>query len=254
MFQYRNMKLLKVVMLIALTAMAFWLMPSKTEAAGLRVPILTYHYIANNPNPKDRARNALSVPPDKFEAQMLYLAQNGYTPITLDTLYGIYSKQTTAPVKPVVLTFDDGYIDFYTIVYPILRRFNFHAVSFIPTGLIGGSYYMNWNQIKEIASSGLVTFEGHTVHHANLPSLSFSAALKELVDSKNILQAQTGYPVNFVAYPNGATNNNVQNAAKKAGYVGGLGTWYGKAGGGSMNMPRIKVSGFWSIKEFAARL
>lgn len=239
---------------VILILLLLFIAPIKAQAVSVRVPILIYHYIAYNPNPKDRARDALSVPPDKFDAQMQYLSQNGYTPITLDTLYGIYSGQATAPAKPVVLTFDDGYIDFYTNAFPILRRFNFHAVSFIPTGLIGGGYYMNWNQIKEIASSGLVTFEGHTVHHVNLSSLSYAAALKELVDSKNILQANTGYPVNFIAYPNGSTNGNVQAAAKQAGYAGGIGTWYGKARGSSMNMPRIKVSGFWSLREFAARL
>lgn len=246
------MRFLLTLFLVSLILL--FVIPIKVQAASLRVPILTYHYIANNPNPKDKARDNLSVPPDKFEAQMNYLAQNGYTPITLDTLYGIFNYQISAPVKPVVLTFDDGYMDFYTNAYPVLRRFNFHAVSFIPTGLIGGGYYMNWNQIKEIASSGLVTFEGHTVHHISLPSLSYAAALKELSDSKNILQANTGYPVNFVAYPNGATNGSVQSAARQAGYVGGVGTWYGKAGGASLNMPRVRVSGFWSIKEFASRL
>lgn len=224
------------------------------QAVTVRVPILTYHYIAGNPNPSDRARDSLSVPPDKFEAQMQYLAQNGYTPVSLDTLYGIFNGQASVVGKVVVLTFDDGYIDFYTNAFPILRRFNFHAVSFIPTGLIGSGYYMNWNQIKEIASTGLVTFEGHTVNHINLPSVSYATALRELQDSRNILQANTGYPVNFVAYPNGSTNGWVQAAARQAGYVGGVGTWYGKAWGSGINMPRIKVSGFWSIKEFASRL
>lgn len=242
--------------LAALTAFIFLLplAPRTTLAANIKVPILLYHYIAGNPNPKDRARDSLSVPPDKFEDQMQYLSQNGYTPITLDTLYGIYNGQTSAPAKPVILTFDDGYIDFYTNAFPILRRFNFHAVSFIPTGLVGGSYYMNWEQIKEIQESGLVTFEGHSVSHANLAGLSYAAALKQLIDSKNVLQAQTGYPVNFVAYPYGVSNKTVWAAAQKAGYVGGLGTWYGKASGPSINMPRIKVSGFWSLKEFASRL
>lgn len=229
-------------------------LPTSVQATYFKVPILMYHYVAGNPNPKDKARDYLSVPPDKFEAQMLYLAQNGYTPITLDTLYGIFNGQASAPGKPVVLTFDDGYIDFYTNAYPILRRFNFHAVSFIPTGLVGGSYYMNWNQIKEIAYSGLVVFEGHTVNHVSLTSLSYAAALKQLVDSKNVLQANTGYPVNFIAYPNGATNGWVQAVAQHAGYVGGAGTWYGKTWGPSFNMPRIRVSGFWSIREFASRL
>ena len=238
-------------MRITITVLAFIFLsflPVSVSAQSLRVPILMYHYIAGNPNPKDFARDSLSVSPDKFEAQMQYLAQAGYTPITLDTLYGIFNGQASVLGKPIVLTFDDGYIDFYTNAYPILRRFNFKAVSFIPTGLMGGGYYMNWNQIKEMASSGLVTFEGHTVSHSYLPSLS------QLIDSKNVIQANTSYPVNFVAYPGGASNGFVQANAIKAGYVGGLGTWYGKASGPSMNMPRIKVSGFWSIKDFAARL
>ena len=245
--------------IIAFLAFFLLLLPKNLLAANLlaakiNVPILTYHYIAYNPNPKDKARDALSVPPDKFDLQMDYLSKNGYTPITLDTLYGIYSGQVSIPSKPVVLTFDDGYIDFYTIAYPILRKYNFHAVAFIPTGLVGGSYYMNWGQIKEIQSQGLVTFEAHSVTHPNLASLSYAATLKQMLDSKNVLQSQTGYPVNFIAYPYGASNLSVQTGAKSAGFVGGVGTWFGKTSSGSMNMPRIKVSGFWSLKEFAARL
>jgi len=244
------------IFLATVLAFIFFILfsPISVQAATLRVPILTYHYIAGNPNAKDIARDSLSVSPDKFEAQMQYLAQAGFTPVTLDTLYGIFNGQTSAPAKPIVLTFDDGYIDFYTNAFPILRKFNFHAVSFIPSGLIGGSYYMNWGQIKEIASTGLVTFEGHTVNHANLASISYSAMLKQLIDSKNVIQANTGYPVNFISYPNGFTNGTVQAAARQAGYVGGVGVWYGKAWGPSLNMPRIKVSGFWSLKEFASRL
>ena len=226
---------------------------SRADAIG-SVPILMYHYIGNNPNPKDKARDSLSVSPDKFEAQMDYLSKNGYTPITLDTFYGILNNQASVSGKPIILTFDDGYIDFYLNAFPVLKRFNFHAVEFIPTGLIGGSYYMNWDQIKEIQASGLINFEDHTVTHANLTSLSYAAALKQILDSKNTLSAQTGYPVNFIAYPYGASNSSVQQAAKQAGLVGGLGTWYGRASGKGMNLPRIRVSGFWSIKEFASRL
>ncbi len=238
---------------LAVYSLLFFI-PQTVSAANIKVPILTYHFIANNPNPKDKARDALSVPPDKFEAQMDYLSKNGYTPITLDNLYGIFNGQASAPARPVVLTFDDGYQDFYTIAFPILRRFNFHAVSFIPTGLIGRSYYMNWEQIKEISATGLVHFEAHSVTHANLVSLKYDVMLKQLIDSKNVLESQTGYRVNFLAYPYGVSNASVQSAAQKAGYVGGVGTWYGKAAGSGMNMPRIKVSGFWSLKEFASRL
>lgn len=243
---------MRMVLAILVFSFVIFCLPKITFAVN--VPILTYHYVANNPNPKDTQRDALSVTPDKFDAQMGYLAQNGFTPITLDTLYGVFGGQVSVPARPVVLTFDDGYIDFYTIVYPILRKYNFHGVSFIPTGLIGGGYYMNWNQIKEIQSSGLVTFEDHTVTHANLAGLTVNAALRQMIDSKNMLQSQTGYPVNFIAYPYGISNYSVQQAARQAGFVGGVGTWFGKARGQSYNMPRIKISGAWSLKEFAVRL
>lgn len=245
------MRLLKNIFLLFFLIVLFF--PSEVKAAG-GIPILTYHYVDYNPNKSDIARDALSVTPDKFDAQMGYLSQNGYTPISLDTLYGIFNKQTTVSGKPVVLTFDDGYENFHRVVYPILRKYNFHAVAFIPTGLVGTGYYMNWNQIKEIHSSGLVTFEGHSVTHPNLTGMTFNTVLAQLTDSKNVLFSQTGYPVNFVAYPYGTSNKNVWSAAQKAGYVGGLGTWYGKATAPSMNMPRIKVSGNWSLKEFASRL
>lgn len=245
------MKLLYYLLFFLVISFFF---PLKVDAANPKVPILLYHFIGNNPNPKDLARNDLSVSPDKFEAQMEYLSRNGYTPISLDTLYGIFNNQTTSPNKPVVLTFDDGYIDFYYNAFPILRRFNFNAVVFIPTGLIGKSYYMNWDQIKEIKSSGLVTFEGHSVNHTNLNALSYQQALRELIESKKILEGQTGYPVNFVAYPYGASSKNVQAAAKAAGYVGGVGTWYGKASNQGINMPRIKISGYMSLLDFASRV
>lgn len=247
------MRYLILLPIFTLLLAGFFIKPLPAKASP-SVPILVYHYIGNNPNPKDLARNTLSVPPDKFEAEMDYLAKNGYTPITLDTLFAIFHGQAASPAKPVVITFDDGYIDFYTTAFPILKRFNFHAVAFIPSGLIGSGFYMNWNQIKEIQGSGLVNFEGHSVSHANLSLLNSDKAYKELSDGKNVLNSQTGYPVNFIAYPYGAGNGYVQALAQKAGFVGGLGMWYGKATGISMNMPRIRITGQMDLKTFASKL
>jgi len=214
----------------------------KPASAAQSVPILMYHYIGNNPNPKDTARNALSVSPDKFDAQLNWLKNNGYTPITLNTLYGIYDGKAFVN-KPVVLTFDDGYMDFYFNAYPILQKYNFHAVSFIPTGLMNQGYYLSWNQIREISNSGLVEFDSHGVTHKSLSGLAFGALNTELADSRAILRAQTGQAVNFIAYPNGAYNSLVLTQSSWAGYAGGVATWAGKAWGKSMVMPRIRMTG-----------
>lgn len=233
--------------------LAFLVFAPPAGALG-SVPILMYHYIGDNPNPKDVARYSLSVSPEKFDAQMDYLSKNGYTPITLDTLYGIFNRQTDAPPKPIVLTFDDGYIDFYTTAFPILKKHNFHAVSFVITGSVGKSYYMNWDQIREIQSTGLVTFEGHASTHKSLTYLNSNQLIKELSESKRVLESQTGYPVNFINYPNGASNEFVRNVALKTGYVGGVGTWYGRASGPSLNLPRIRITGQMTLKDFISRL
>lgn len=222
----------------------------------LRVPILMYHYVGNNPNPSDKQRDALSISPDRFESQMKYLKENGYTTTSLDTLFAALKKTASLPEKVAILTFDDGYIDFYFNAYPILKKDRLSATLFIPTGLVGQPAYLNWSQIKEMYSSGLVNFGAHTVNHPYLPSLSSEKALKEMVDSKNALQNQLGLPINFMANPYGSTNEGIITLTKEAGYIGSLGTWPDKiqSEGTIYNMPRLRVSGNISLDDFAKLL
>lgn len=227
------------------------------QSAGrsVNVPILTYHYIGNNPNPLDKARDNLSVPPDKFDAQLDHLSKAGYHPITFDTMYAALKGQTGLPSKPIILTFDDGYIDFYVTAFPILKKYGFHAVSFIPTGLMNQGYYMSWSQIKEIDASGLVSFQAHSVNHLNLASLSQDKLVYQLSQSKKTLEGELGKPVNFMAYPYGISDEFVWENAKKAGYLGSVGTYYGtlESEGNIMDMPRIKIAGGWSADDFSKR-
>ncbi len=223
---------------------------------SVNVPILTYHYIGTNGDINDKARDNLSVAPDKFEEQMQYLATKGYTPITLDTMYAGLKGQITLPLKPVVLTFDDGYIDFYVNAYPILRRFGFQAVSFIPTGLMNQGYYLTWAQITEMNGSGLISFQAHSVNHPNLTTLHSDQLRYQLAESKKILESYTGKPVNFFAYPYGASNEVIWQAARDAGFSGAVGTWGGSliSEGNIFDMPRIKIPGGLLISDFANRI
>lgn len=242
----------KVLVLVFFLISAFsFVLPAHAYAS---VPILMYHYIRDYNNPKDPTGNTLSVSVNNFDQQMSYLASHGYTAVSLDTLAAIYAKQTAAPAKPVVVTFDDGYIDLFSNAYPILKKYNMRATSFVITGFVGQPGYVSWGNIKEMQSSGLVTFEAHTVTHAYLPTLNYASMVQQLKDSKSTLQAQTGYTVNFIAYPYGASDWSVQNAAQKAGYIGGLGTWYAKATNINMNMPRVRINGGDSLVAFASKL
>lgn len=223
---------------------------------SLRVPILMYHYIGNNPNSADKERYVLSVPPDKFAEQMKYLSQNGYHTISLDTLYAALKKQVSLPPKPVILSFDDGYEDFFYNAFPILLQYRIRAVSFIPTGLMNQGYYLSWSQIRQMQASGLVSFEAHSVHHYNMTNLSDAALKAEVVDSKNILQQEVGVPVNFFAYPYGAYNTRVIQAVKQAGFVGSAATWAGKiqSEGTLYAMPRLRVGGGVDLNYFKSLL
>lgn len=218
----------------------------------VKVPVIYYHYIGKNPNPQDKMRDSLSVDPEIFEQQMNYIAKSGYTTITYDTLYGALVGKTILPPKPIILTFDDGYVDFYVNAFPILRKYNLHATEFIPTGFVGSSYYLHWEQIKEMDKSGLMTFQAHTVVHANLPSISETEMLNQMVESKKTLETQLGKPVNFMAYPYGISNANTWQAAKQVGYFGAAGTWGGniESEGNLFDMPRIRISGGISLENF----
>lgn len=223
---------------------------------SLKVPILMYHYIGNNPNPNDHARDTLSVVPDEFDKQLQYLSSSGYIPISLDTFYAALKKQVTLPSKPIILTFDDGYIDFYVNAFPLLKKYHFHATEFIPTGLMNQGYYLTWDEIKQMQSSGLISFEAHSVHHYDLASLSDSALNFELSQSKQTLQSELGVPVNFMAYPYGISDTRVQQAAQRAGYLGAAGTWRGEiqSEGTIYNMPRVRITGHMDLQSFIQAL
>lgn len=220
------------------------------------VPILTYHFIGNNPNPEDKARDNLSVTPEEFEKQMEYLNQEGYKTMVLDTLFAVLYGKDTLPSKPVILTFDDGYVDFYFNAYPILKKYNFGAVVFLPTGLIGTSYYLNWGQVKEMAKSGIISFQSHSINHADLTTLSLTDAEQEIRDSKRVLEDKLGIPVNAFAYPYGMSSEDVRKLVQGAGYAGAVGTWESNvvSEGVIYNMPRIKIPGEMDIELFKTKL
>lgn len=228
----------------------------ETNNLGIKVPILTYHYVGGNPNPNDKARNSLSVDPFQFEQELGWLAQNGYHTITLEDLYDNLKSGKSLPPKPIILSFDDGYIDFYYNAYPILRKYNFSAVAFIPTGFIGKPAYMTWSMIEEISRWGGVEFGSHGVNHKDLASLSELELVRELEESKKVLEEKTHHPVDFLAYPYGSFNQRVVLAARKAGYKAATSTIFGEkqSGDGLFALRRLRVPGMPTLTAFTARL
>jgi peptidoglycan/xylan/chitin deacetylase (PgdA/CDA1 family) len=220
---------------------------------SINVPVLTYHYIRVNPDRNDRLGFALSVTPGDFAAQMDWLAQNGYHTITTADLYTYLNAYGGLPSKPVILTFDDGYADFYTTALPILRSHDFRAVAYIVSGFVGWPGYMTAAQIREADRSGM-EIGSHTVNHPNLANLSAGAVRTQLVQSKEFLEQVVGHPVVSFCYPSGKYTSSVAAAVAAAGYQDATTTrsGYTYTLANRYIWSRLRVSGGEPLDQFAA--
>jgi peptidoglycan/xylan/chitin deacetylase (PgdA/CDA1 family) len=170
----------------------------------VRVPILMYHYVEYVKDKGDTIRKSLSLAPPTFEDEVKTLIGAGYTFMTNAELADALSGKITVPAKPIVLTFDDGYRDFYTDVYPILKKYHIKATAYIITGFLGYPNNMDAEQVQQIADDGLVEIGAHTVNHAWLKGMNEKELVYEVGQSKKTLEALIGKPVVSFAYPYGA--------------------------------------------------
>jgi peptidoglycan/xylan/chitin deacetylase (PgdA/CDA1 family) len=212
-----------------------------------------YHYVRVNPEPRDSLGAALSVAPSDFAAQMDWLAQSGYHPITLDDLYAFLSGARGLPSRPIVLTFDDGYADFYYAALPVLRSHDFKAVTYVVSGFMGRPGYMSSAQVAEADRTG-IQIGSHTVDHPNLTRQSFGSLGYELAASKQSLEQLLGHPVLSFCYPSGRFNPRVMSAVQAAGYQDATTTQFGSVRtlAGRYSWGRLRVSGGENLQQFAA--
>lgn len=125
------------------------------------VPIVTYHRFGTKPS-------SMTVTPAAFEAQMRYLAQNGYTVVPVSRLPAFLEGKAALPKKSVAITIDDGYRSTYEIAYPILKKYGFPATVYLYSDFVGAPDALTWAQMKEMTASGLVDIQPHSKTHSNL--------------------------------------------------------------------------------------
>ncbi|MFN8539887.1 MAG: polysaccharide deacetylase family protein [Thermomicrobiales bacterium] len=220
------------------------------------IPILMYHYVRTVTDPSDTVGINLSVTPEKFAAQMQYLADNGYTTLTMAEVYAILAGAQPLPPKPVALTFDDGYRDFYTAAWPVLKKHNFKATSYIITSVIGWEQYMTWAMLQELDATGQVEIGSHTRTHPDLRGMTKEKRWDEIIGSKAILEEGLGHPVVSFCYPAGYYNADALADVKRAGYQTAVTTAYGIKQNvqGAFEMPRVRVNGPDSLSVWAGKL
>jgi peptidoglycan/xylan/chitin deacetylase (PgdA/CDA1 family) len=170
----------------------------------IQMPILMYHYVSDLPEDADEVRTDLTISPALFHAHMDALFYQGYTPVSLYDLDNALLTGMSLPAKPVVLTFDDGYIDHYTNVFPVLKQYDFTATFFVITGTADAAdpVHLSWAQISEMSAAGM-DMEPHTKTHADLRSRDYDFLVYQMLGSIESLQAYTGKTPHMFSYPIG---------------------------------------------------
>ena len=181
------------------------------------LPVLMYHHVEPIDLAKANKRTGLDVPPEMFRSQMEYLNKNGYQSITPSDLVNFFDNGTPMPSKPILITFDDGYVDNGDLAFPIMRELGIKGTIYIPTGLMENFNYLTWAKINEMQSSGMINFGNHTWSHLNvgknqeIVTKEISTADKQLID----------YGLNQVktfAYPYGLQTKFAENLLSSMGY------------------------------------
>jgi len=225
--------------------------PNGSNLINLKdVPVLNYHKV-------DMLNHALSVSPQEFEEQMEYLYKNDYKTITPDQLMAYLKYGKELPDKPILITFDDGYLDNYTNAYPIMKKYGFTGTIFIVTNQVGHDPgFMTWDQIREMQQTGIV-FGSHTVNHKSLTSLTKEQIMDELIQSRDEIARQLGKKPKYFAYPTGTYNSEIEDMVRSAGYKAAFTIQYGEVGGGSdlYALERIPIfKGQRTFRSFFIRL
>ncbi|MCL2113606.1 MAG: polysaccharide deacetylase family protein [Streptococcaceae bacterium] len=195
-----------------------WLI-SKSEN---QLPILMFHYVTSKPEELPQDSNNIDIA--TFEKELKTLKEQGYITASALQAQRILTIKEKPSNKLVWLTFDDGSITMYTKIFPLLKKYQIHATSFIITGFVnheqGG--ILTWNQIKEMKTSGLVDFGSHTVDHFDLGQQNSEAQQMELIQSKADLDKNLNQNTNMICYPAGGYNQNTLMLAEKLGYQFGF--------------------------------
>jgi peptidoglycan/xylan/chitin deacetylase (PgdA/CDA1 family) len=175
------------------------------KAAG--IPVLMYHSVSDDPEPGVSPYYRLATSPSTFRRHMSSLRDCGYRTVDLATALNLLETNTYNGERLVVITFDDGFRDFYTAAWPVLSDCGFSATMFVPTGFIStsrrsfkGRECLTWNEMRELRKAG-ARFGSHTVTHPKLHGLAWERVRLELVDSRAALEDGLQEQVRSFAYP-----------------------------------------------------
>ncbi len=185
----------------------------------ITVPVLIYHNIREITDQDSANSQEFIVTPQNFAEQLQYLDDHGFQTILIKNLPEYFAGQFTLPPKPVIITFDDGKINQYTNVLPLLVKHHFQATFFVFANPIDKSpNYLNWNQLQELQAQGM-EIGSHGYYHSYLTKIDSQALDLEISGSKKKLEDNLQTPIISFSYPFGLYDDRIIESVKAAGYT-----------------------------------
>jgi hypothetical protein len=240
---------------------------SRVSSRRHRVPILMYHSVSDTAEPGRHPYYQTVTSPQSFARQMAFLREHDYTVLGLEEALGSMAGGQGCQ-RPVVITFDDGFQDFYTNAFPVLNQYGFSATVFLPTAHIGdaacsfkGIECMTWSQVKELREAG-IRFGSHTVTHPQLRDLTLHEVLEEVSSSKERIEDRMGHPVASFSYPYAFPEadrefvHKLRSMLSDSGYDNGVSTIVGTAASQHERffLPRLPINTWDDARLLRAKL
>ncbi len=191
---------------------------------NIKLPIITYHYVENVADPGDKTRIKLNINPLIFENQLREMHEASYSSYFVSDVPRILKGKEKISDHSIILTFDDGYEDFYINAYPLLKKYRMRGTIYIIANFIGHQGFMSEREIREMIGSGLIEVGDHTLSHLDLTNIKPDVARHQIVDSKKALEDMFGIKVTTFAYPGGFYNPAVEEMVKEASFEAAVST------------------------------
>ena len=190
-----------------------------SEGATLKIPIITYHYVEYVQDAGDIIRKRLDINPAVFERELKELNDAEYKTYFVRDIPDILDRKIPYEAsKSAILTFDDGYEDFYNDALPLLKKYNIKATFFVVNDFVGRRGFVTPGEIRQIIASGLVEIGAHTLDHVYLKLIPKSVAKKQIEESKKGLESDYGIHIKSFAYPYGAFDQQTIDLVKEASF------------------------------------
>jgi peptidoglycan/xylan/chitin deacetylase (PgdA/CDA1 family) len=215
----------------------------------IHLPVLMYHHVQDKQLAEEKKQTSISVYTDIFKEQLAYLKSQGYQSVLPSDLNNFFNGGIPLGGKSILITFDDGYDDFYNFALPMLKEVGFKAVVFLPTGLMENSGYMTWSQISDAASYGII-FGNHTWSHKNV--MQNEETLTYEFNTADLQLTEKGLNTNKIfAYPYGLSTETAKKLLTSKNYALAFTTQSGSTAcfQKRLEIPRIRI-GNASLKSF----